>query len=301
MLVTPQSVPTFTARGPYTAELHLQAALQPTPELFVRVEAQPQPDAHFDFVLPPLEDDCVALMTAGACVAVGTIGERAGRRVGPAALLPGHVSVLPRATGARFLVRGRAEGMLVFPSHRLLARVAEETLARPPQRVQLRPCVAVADPLLQELLATTVSIARRGAAADRLHLEALVQFAAVHLLCRHGDAPARPTPAPPTHPAVDRVVDYIHAHLGRDLSLAELAQVAALSPFHLARVFKRASGETLHQYVLHRRLEEAMRLLQAGGGSVTEVAHAVGFSDHSHFARRFKRRFGVSPAAVSDT
>lgn len=290
MLVAPQAVPTFAPAG---AGLLLLAALQPTPDLYVRVEAQPRPDAQFSFVLPPLMDDCVGLVLSGAFVAAGCLGAWAG----PTPLRPGHTTVLPRGGAVRLLVCGSGEGALVFPSHRLLCSVAEEALARPPQRVQLRPCLGAADPLLRELATQVVTLAR-AAAAGRLHLETLAYFMAVHLLCHYGAAPAQHAPLRPHRPAVDRVIDYIHAHLDYDLSLAELAQVAALSPFHLVRVFKQATGETLHQYVLHRRLDEAMRLLRHSGSTITEVAHAAGFGDHSHFARRFKRRFGLSPTEI---
>ncbi|WP_218617022.1 AraC family transcriptional regulator [[Phormidium ambiguum] IAM M-71] len=52
-------------------------------------------------------------------------------------------------------------------------------------------------------------------------------------------------------------IDYIHAHLNCDLSLAELASVVNISPTYFASLFKRTMGISPHQYVIQRRVEQA--------------------------------------------
>jgi AraC family transcriptional regulator len=94
------------------------------------------------------------------------------------------------------------------------------------------------------------------------------------------------------------VTDYINDHLANDLSLGELAALAHLSPYHFARLFKRTTGQTLHQYVIERRVEAAKRLLLTGHLTVTEVAALVGFHDQSHLYRHFKRLLGVPPSQL---
>jgi AraC family transcriptional regulator len=95
-----------------------------------------------------------------------------------------------------------------------------------------------------------------------------------------------------------RIESYIDAHLERSLELGELAALADLSPFHFAREFKAATGKTPHQYVLHRRLDAARRLLCASTDSVGRIAIQCGFSDPSHLVRAFRRRFGVTPGRL---
>jgi AraC family transcriptional regulator len=94
------------------------------------------------------------------------------------------------------------------------------------------------------------------------------------------------------------VQEYVAAHLAGDLRLADLAAVANLSQYHFARQFRRSTGESLHQYVVARRLEAAWRLLEQGRNSVVEVAGLTGFADQSHLHRLFKARYGVTPGAV---
>lgn len=71
------------------------------------------------------------------------------------------------------------------------------------------------------------------------------------------------------------------------------------SPYHFARAFKRATGQSVHQYVIARRLAAGRDLLETTPLSIAEVAEQVGFADHSHFARAFKRCYGVAPSSVA--
>ena len=92
------------------------------------------------------------------------------------------------------------------------------------------------------------------------------------------------------------VVAYIEEHLGAAPSLAELAAVARLSPYHFARQFRAATGLPPHQYVITRRVERARQLLQAGTElSLAQVAARAGFSDQSQFSHHFRRLVGVTP------
>jgi two-component system response regulator YesN len=62
------------------------------------------------------------------------------------------------------------------------------------------------------------------------------------------------------------------------------------------RCFKQVAGTSYLVYVTRLRLTEAARLLRAGGRSIGEIADQMGFADQSHFDRRFKRAFGLTPS-----
>lgn len=93
------------------------------------------------------------------------------------------------------------------------------------------------------------------------------------------------------------LMSLIQSELHRDLYLEELAQLVNLSPSRLRHLFKRDTGQTLTQYVVHQRLSQARVFLETTHLSVKEVMNRVGISDSSHFTRDFKKLFGLTPTA----
>ena len=90
--------------------------------------------------------------------------------------------------------------------------------------------------------------------------------------------------------------DFINASLSDSVSLADIANVAAMSPNQLLRTFRGVFGRSPHQYVIELRLERAKAML-ARGTSVTETCFACGFESLGSFSALFRRRFGVPPSA----
>lgn len=93
---------------------------------------------------------------------------------------------------------------------------------------------------------------------------------------------------------VGRAKEYLMEHLGEPVRLSDLAHAVRLSPFHLLRTFKLATGMAPHGYLNQLRLERAKFLLRRGE-PLADIAAALGFVDQSHFTRRFKAAFGVTP------
>jgi AraC family transcriptional regulator len=91
------------------------------------------------------------------------------------------------------------------------------------------------------------------------------------------------------------VIDYVHAHLRRDMSLLELAAAIDLSPRHFSRLFRTTFGTSPHRYVIRERVNEARALLALRKLSVAAIAEAVGFADQSHLTNVFRRVTGFSP------
>lgn len=85
------------------------------------------------------------------------------------------------------------------------------------------------------------------------------------------------------------------ARFREPLTLGEIAEAANSSRFHLARVFRRATGRSLHEYQTRLRLSESLRRLCDGHEDLTQLALDLGFSSHSHFTFAFRRMFGVAP------
>jgi len=104
--------------------------------------------------------------------------------------------------------------------------------------------------------------------------------------------PARRTR--PEHAAVRRARRHLEERWAESVRLAELAAVAGLSRFELARAFRAQVGLPPHAFQLDLRVRRARALL-AGGEAPAAVAAACGFADQSHLHRVFKRAVGVTP------
>jgi AraC-like DNA-binding protein len=115
------------------------------------------------------------------------------------------------------------------------------------------------------------------------------------LLQRHAAVPEAGKPGK-EHRAVTLAKDLLHAQLAAPPSLEELAAAVNLSPFHFARVFRRATGMPPHTWLMQQRIARARVLLQ-GGCLPLEVATQLGFADQSHLSRQFKQVYGVGPGA----
>lgn len=103
-----------------------------------------------------------------------------------------------------------------------------------------------------------------------------------------------PTYGASTTPRFERVRDYLHDNYARPLTLEEIAQVAALSPWHFLRQFKARFHVTPHQMLMAIRLWRA-KLFLAQGMPAATVAAATGLTDQSHLTRAFTRRYGITP------
>lgn len=94
-----------------------------------------------------------------------------------------------------------------------------------------------------------------------------------------------------------RAKDLADARYFEVLTVQDMARVAGLSLAHFSREFRRAFGETPHQYLLTRRLERASALLRNTDRTVTEICFAVGLASIGSFTTSFRRVYGVPPLA----
>jgi len=94
-----------------------------------------------------------------------------------------------------------------------------------------------------------------------------------------------------------RARDLADARYAEQLTVADMARAAGLSPSYFSTAFKRAFGESPHQYLLTRRLERAAALLRVTDWSVADVCFAVGAGSVGSFTASFSRVYGCSPTA----
>jgi AraC-like DNA-binding protein len=142
------------------------------------------------------------------------------------------------------------------------------------------------------------------AGVDPLAAHSRLVWAFEAVIQRHGDLRPAPGGLRASDAAATRKVAEIRDRLLADLrcapSLRELAAGVELSPFHMLRVFREATGFPPHAWLVLERVCHARHLL-AAGRSPAEVAGAAGFADQAHLTRWFKRVTGVTPAAFRNS
>ncbi len=218
--------------------------------------------------------------------------------------LPHAVNLLPPGVESRW--RWRNTGDFTDSTHyqlspALVAKVADEAFDLDPARVHFP--VQYYDRSSPEVIDTLTALRRElitGGPGGRLCAESLANVLVVQLIRqmsnRQGSNGAiRGSVGRLARHALRAVEEYIHAHLDQNIALADLADVAHLSEFHFARLFKQTTGLSPHQFVIQHRVERAKRLITEGQLSLAQIAIAVGFSDQSQLNRHFKRLVGVTP------
>ncbi|MEP0847080.1 MAG: helix-turn-helix transcriptional regulator [Phycisphaerae bacterium] len=114
-----------------------------------------------------------------------------------------------------------------------------------------------------------------------------------------GERPPRRADTAAAHLELSGAVQtLLAARFAEPLTLCEVADAVCSSPYHLARVFRREVGSSIHQYRARLRLAAALHRLAEGESDLTRLALESGFSSHSHFTTAFRQRFGVSPSVV---
>lgn len=94
--------------------------------------------------------------------------------------------------------------------------------------------------------------------------------------------------------ALNRIKDYVLAHLDESIEIAALAQITGRSPFHFCRVFSRSVGMSPHRYIVHLRLQRAVELVRERRSGLAAIAISTGFADQSHLSRWVRRVYGAS-------
>jgi len=165
--------------------------------------------------------------------------------------------------------------------------------------VELIPHVPADDPLHSHMALVLQTAFVATDAASQLYAATLADALAVHFLRRYvasrPPAPAEPGGLSPTK--LQRTTAYIQAHLEQALSLTTLATLVHLSPDHFARLFKKATGQTPHQYILACRIARAKQLLAETDLPLSTISLQVGCTDQSYFTALFRQHVTMTPKA----
>lgn len=174
-------------------------------------------------------------------------------------------------------------------------------LARPPERSLV---VALPEPptlLVSRLLGRIAGDVRDAPAGpiDPLEIEERVLDLVVEVLAATVAGPRRSAPA--HRRIVERVQEVVALRYAEPLDLAGLARSAHASPSHLSRVFRRATGCSVYQYVRRRRMIAALDRILDGDERLDRIAHDTGFASHAHLTSTLRDAMDVAPSELRRT
>jgi AraC family transcriptional regulator len=207
----------------------------------------------------------------------------------------GTVRVLPaNAQTWAYWEAERQFMMLAFEPDLLTQHVAETADVN---HVELLPIINPSDPLIYGIGLALKTELESGGIGGRLYVDAMTTALMAHLWRSYSVQKYSPPPIVKGLPRqiLQQVVDYIHEHLDQDLTLAQLAAIAHMSPSYFSRLFKQSTGLSPHQYVIQCRIDRAKQLLLRRELSIAEISDCLGFTHQSHFSHHFKRIVGSSP------
>jgi AraC family transcriptional regulator len=180
---------------------------------------------------------------------------------------------------------------------RFMAQVATEALSIDPARLEVIPTFRTRDPQLEAIAMLVLTELKQENLGSSLYIDSLTNVLAVHLLRQYsaskpqlaiyaGGLPQR---------QLQQILEYIHAHLERDIKLADLAGLLGMSQFHFSHLFKQSIGTSPYQYLLQQRIERAKQLLKQTNRSIVDIAFCCGFNSHSHLSKQFRQLTGMTP------
>jgi AraC family transcriptional regulator len=209
----------------------------------------------------------------------------------------GGVCVLPSGLEHQAALESNSEHLALYVDPSLIAKAASE--AELSGSFEIAERYTRSDKVISSIGMALLGELDSEGLSGRLYAESLGNVLAVHLLRYYAVTATQPVPFTGGLSAIKlrKVTEFIADNYGRDLRLAELAQVAGMSSFHFAREFKRTTGTTPHQYLIKYRVERAKTLLATNDLPLTEVGLQSGFSHQSHFTRLFRRVTGTTPNA----
>ncbi|MGQ0615953.1 MAG: AraC family transcriptional regulator [Acidimicrobiia bacterium] len=184
---------------------------------------------------------------------------------------------------------------------RVIADMREPTMALFQRPLPAAPAAYVAaadrnftDALLRFLVGLETESDRRVLAPIYLH-EMVYRVMQSEQCARLANAAVKESESNP----ITAAISYMREDLSRPVTVAELAEVVAMSQSAFAHLFKSVAGVSPYQFIKRLRLDRARAMLVEEGRSVSETAAAVGYASLSHFINEFKRHFGVTPGGYA--
>lgn len=165
-----------------------------------------------------------------------------------------------------------------------------------PRACEIAPFSNANDPFVAALVGELVRMHDTHGRLDRAYCETMSHALSSYLARRYGHLAAQRREWKLSPWRVRRIAEYVDAHIGCEIAIADLAQLVGVSPGHLHRAFRATLGVTPLSYIHEKRIEHAISILATEGAPIADVALRVGYLSAGHFSRTFRRLTGVHPS-----
>jgi AraC family transcriptional regulator len=213
---------------------------------------------------------------------------------------PDRFCLMPKGAESTWDIRGDLSFVHLYCTDEHLRRVGEQIWDRSPASFSLQEQTFSRDDKITAVYRQFLLDCDWQQQANQLTLSSASTLLLTHLIQHYSNVQWRlPTVSGGLAPHVLRnLLAWIEEHLDQPLTLADLAQEAALSEYHFARMFRQSMNMAPHQYVMQRRMVKAQALICHSARSLTDIAMACGFSSASHFSNRVKSATGLTPSQL---
>jgi AraC family transcriptional regulator len=205
-------------------------------------------------------------------------------------------TVIPANVTHRCIWNITAAATVLVLEPQYLADVAYESVNG--DRVELLPQFFQFDPVLQQIGGLLAAELESDVPNSLIYVDSLTTALAAHLLRQYCTIEQRIKEYEDglSQRKLNQAIDYIKAHLAKDLSLDEIAAQVGMSRYYFCHLFKQSTGMSPYQYVIKCRIDWAKELLLFRPDcSIADVAFQVGFASQSQFTKHFKKWVGTTP------
>ncbi|MCG5046248.1 AraC family transcriptional regulator [Enterobacteriaceae bacterium 155047] len=213
---------------------------------------------------------------------------------------PDRFCLMPKESESSWDIRDDLSFVHLYCTDAHLREISEKIWDKSPTSIALDEKTFASDPKITTLYRQFLLGCDWQQPANQLTLSTASTLLLTHLVQHYSSVQWKlPVVTGGLSPSVLRhTLAYIDANLANPLTLHELAEQAALSEFHFARMFRQSMEMAPHQYVMQQRIDKAKALVLANQLPLTEIALACGFSSASHFSNRFKLATGFTPSQL---
>lgn len=211
----------------------------------------------------------------------------------------GDVDIIPANMLATWELKGTDIDLMIYLNQEVF-QMAVIDLGRDPRRLEIRSRFQARDRQIEHIGWALKSEMESGFPSGRLYTDSLTTALVARIIGCHSSLSGGQNSVNGGIPRrkLREVLSYIEQNLSQELSLRQIAEVAGLSVSHFKALFRQSVGIPPHHYLIRRRIDRAVALLQEKNLPITQIALEVGFCHQSHLAKHMRRILGASPREV---